>query len=147
MQCSCWEIWGLKILSSARTSSTSNSDFGLSLCQPVSHEYLWNCFMCLSYVSLTITTTGVYKPLYDVPYTCATTQMGRNSGSCSISTSASPDLLDSVNLHIFGKHSATALWWYQSFFHIFWLSSSFGGPERELLGRRHPSPNYFLVRA
>jgi hypothetical protein len=32
-----------------------------------------------------------------VPYTFATTQIGRNSGSCSISTSASPALLDSVN--------------------------------------------------
>jgi hypothetical protein len=77
-----------------------------------------------------------------VPYTFSTTQMGRNSESCSISTSASPDLLDSVNLHIFGKHSSPALSWYQSFFHMFRLSSSFGGPERELLGRCHPSPNF-----
>jgi hypothetical protein len=83
----------------------------------------------------------------NAPYTFDATQMGRNSGSCSISTSASLDWLDSVSLHIFGKHSSPAMWWCQSFFHMFWLSPSFGGPERELLGSCHPSPVLFLVRA
>jgi hypothetical protein len=32
-------------------------------------------------------------------------------------------------------------------FHIFWLASSFGGTEMELLGCCHPSPDSFLVRA
>jgi hypothetical protein len=122
--------------------------------QPRCHGSIHTCLQGYSVLSKpgTVSMHHMYMAIHHictsiVPYTFATTQMGPNSGSCSISTSASPDLLDSVNLHIFGKHSSPVLWWYQSFFRIFWLSSSFAGPEREFLGRCHPSPDSLLVRA